>query len=384
MSSFYLKAKQLFTEERIVNDTWIQVCNGRISGFGGSPRGGDEVINVGDCLVVPGFIDIHIHGSGGCDVMDASFDSMNTLSKIIAANGVTGFLGTTVTSSWSDTLSAFKNIKYCCQATLDGAELLGGYSEGLFFSGCFKGAHAAEYFLTPTRERLDAIIDAAGGTLRSLAIAPEVEGGIDAIRYLSSLGIKVMVGHTGASYEQCITAFKAGAVGAVHIFNQMLGLHHRQPGTVGAVLQNRDIVAELIADGVHVDPVIMELVYRLKGSSKIALVTDCMRAGGLSDGKYELGPLTVIVNNGIARTQAGVLAGSTLSLNKAVAVMIKKVGIDPLDAVHMASLTPATLLGLETDIGSIKVNKRANLAILDNDYNVIMTFVDGKIIHKKI
>ncbi|WP_263078011.1 N-acetylglucosamine-6-phosphate deacetylase [Endozoicomonas sp. Mp262] len=383
MSSFYLKASEIFTEEKIIHDSYLKVADGLIASIGEQPGENDKVMDLGDCKIMPGFIDLHIHGSGGFDVMDGSYEALNTISKTIAANGVTGFLGTTVTSTWEATLAAFNTINECCKTGLEGAELLGGYSEGLFFSERFKGAHAAEYFLAPTRERLDAMIDAAGGNLKMLAIAPELDGALDAIRYLTDKGIRVTVGHTGATYQQSKAAFEAGAVGGVHIFNQMLGLHHRQPGTVGAVLQNRDVVAELIADGVHVDPVVMDLVYRLKGADKTALITDCMCAGGLSDGEYELGLLTVTVKEGVARTHTGALAGSTLTLNKAVANMIQLVGVNPLDAVHMASLTPATLLGIENKAGSIKKQKCANLAVIDNSYNAVMTLIDGEIVYRK-
>ncbi len=381
MSSFYLKASEIFTEEKIIHDTYLKVSDGLIASIGEQPGNDDEVMDLGDCKIVPGFIDLHIHGSGGFDVMDASHEALNTISKTIAANGVTGFLGTTVTSTWEATLAAFNNISECCKTGLDGAELLGGYSEGLFFSERFKGAHAAEYFLAPTRERLDAMIEAAGGNLKALAIAPELDGAIDAIRYLTDKGIKVMVGHTGATYEQSKAAFEAGAVGGVHIFNQMLGLHHRQPGTVGAVLQNCDVVAELIADGVHVDPVVMDLVYRLKGADKTALITDCMCAGGLSDGEYELGLLTVTVKDGVARTHTGALAGSTLTLNKAVANMIELVGVEPFDAIHMASLTPATLLGIDNTLGSIRVGKRANITCLTPSFEVKSTLINGQSVY---
>ncbi|MDP0589880.1 MAG: N-acetylglucosamine-6-phosphate deacetylase [Candidatus Endonucleobacter bathymodioli] len=382
MADFYLKAKEIFTEDKIIHNAFMGISNGLIVSIGDRPGRNDNVVDLGDGKIVPGFIDIHIHGSGGFDVMDASYEALNTISTAIAANGVTGFLGTTVTSSWDATICALKNIHECFSIGLKGAELLGAYSEGLFFSDQFKGAHASEYFLAPTQDRLDAMLGATGGKLKVLAIAPELEGAIDAIRYLTKKGIKVMVGHTGATYQQSKAAFDAGAVGGVHIFNQMLALHHRQPGTVGAILHNRDTFAELIADGVHVDPVIMDLVYRLKGVDKTALITDCICAAGLGDGVYKLGLLAVTVTNGVARTHTGALAGSTLVLNKAVANMIKLVGACELDAVHMASLTPATLLGLDKETGSIKENKRANLAVLNDNYDVSMTFVDGNVVYQ--
>ena len=383
MNMFFLKASEIFTEDSIKSDSYLKISGDKIISIGEKPEDQDSVIDLSSYRVVPGFIDLHIHGSGGHDVMDATYEALDAISATIAANGVTGFLGTTVTSTWDATLQAFENIKTACQKGLSGAELLGGYSEGLFFSERFKGAHAAEYFLEPTIERLDTMMKAAGGQLKLLAIAPELKGAIDAIQYLSQRRVKVMVGHTGATYEQTRQAFAAGAVGGVHIFNQMSGIHHRQPGAAGAVLHDKSIVAELIADGVHVDPIVMDLIYRLKGANKTALITDCICAGGLPDGKYNLGLIAVTVEKGVARTHTGALAGSTLSLNKAVANMINLVGVSPLDAVHMASLTPATLLDINHKVGSIKEGKYANLAVLDEHYNVVMTFVRGQTVYSK-
>ncbi|MGI9273401.1 MAG: N-acetylglucosamine-6-phosphate deacetylase [Endozoicomonas sp.] len=381
--SFYIKAQEIFTEQEIVRDQYLKISDGRIAAIGEVPGNSDEVLDLGDCRVVPGFIDLHIHGSGGCDVMDGTHEALNTISKTIAANGVVGFLGTTVTDTWERNLAALKNVRDVMKKGVDGAQLLGSYSEAIFFTNDFKGAHEGSYFRKPTREKLDEMLAAADGSLKALALAPELDGALDAIRYLTSKGVRVTVGHTGATYEQCKLAFEAGAVGGVHIFNQMLGLHHREPGTVGAVLHHQDIYAELIADGVHVNPVVLDLVYRLKGTKKTALITDCMCAGGLSDGEYQLGLLKVTVKDGVARTESGSLAGSTLSLNRAVANMIEMVNVDPLNAVHMASLTPATILGLQDELGSIREGKRASLTVLDKNHEVVMTFIDGHQIFTK-
>ena len=381
MTTFFLRAEEIFTEEGIITDSHLRIENGKIADIGCQPEPDAEVFDLGDHRIVPGFIDLHIHGSSGCDVMDATHESLNTISNTIARTGVTGFLATTVTDTWERNLAALSNVRESMQQGVEGAELLGSYSEAIFFTNDFKGAHDGSYFLLPTRERLDEMLSVAGDTMKSLALAPELEGAIEATRYLTEKGINVMIGHTGASHEQCRKAFEAGAIGGVHLFNQMLGLHHREPGTVGAVLHDQNIYAELIADLVHVHPVVMELVYRLKGQDKLALVTDCMCAGGLQNGEYQLGRLKVIVKDGIARTESGLLAGSTLTLDKAVANMVNEAGVDPLSAVHMASLTPATLLGMQDSIGSIKVGKRANLAVMNRDYEIKMTLVDGNRIY---
>ena len=384
MTTFYLKAEEIFSETGIVHNGCLKIEDGRIAAVGCQPAPDARVIDLGNHRIVPGFVDLHIHGCSGCDVMDATNESLNTISTSIARTGVTGFLATTVTDTWERNLAALANVRHTIEQGVSGAELLGSYSEAIFFTNDFKGAHDDSYFLSPTTERLDEMLAAADGTLKSLALAPELEGAIEATRYLSQKGINVMVGHTGASYEQCQKAFEAGAIGGVHIFNQMRGLHHREPGTVGAVLHHQGIYAEMIADLVHVNPIVMELVYRLKGEKKIALVTDCMCAGGLQDGDYQLGQLKVTVQDGVARTGSGALAGSTLTLDKAIANMINEAGVAPLAAVHMASLTPATLLGMQESIGSIKTGKRANLTVTNKQFEVQMTFVDGNRVYSRI
>lgn len=378
MTTFYLKAEEIFTEDGIIKDSYIKIEKGKITKIDCQPEANADIRDFGDNRIAPGFIDLHIHGSAGCDVMDATHNAINTMSTTIAKSGVTGFLATTVTDTWERNLAALRNVRQCMNQGVDGAEVLGSYSEAIFFTNDFKGAHEGSYFLQPTLERLDEMLAAAEGSLKTLALAPELDGAIQAIRYLTDKGVNVMIGHTGATYEQCSAAFTAGAVGGVHIFNQMLALHHREPGTVGAVLHNQNAFAEMIADCVHINPIVMELVYRLKGANKIALITDCMCAGGLQDGEYQLGLLKVQVKDGVVRTESGALAGSTLTLDRAVANMIEQVNVPPLEAVHMASLTPATLLGIEHEVGSIKQGKRANLSIINKEHQVLKTFVDGQ------
>jgi len=192
-----------------------------------------------------------------------------------------------------------------------------------------------------------------------------------------------MLGHTNADHQQTCDALHAGACGGVHVFNGMKGIHHRDPGTAGAVLLDKDAYVEVIADGIHLHPAILEMIYRLKGSNKMGLISDCIVAGGLSDGIYRLGMLDVNVVDGVARTESGSLAGSTLTLEKAILNLITMAKIPPLEAVHMASLIPAEFLGVEASLGSIAVGKRACLTVVDNDYQVQATLVDGQLVYSK-
>lgn len=378
--SFYLHAKQVFTEHGIKENHYVLITNGLIKEISAKAMPGITVINLGENNLLPGFIDMHIHGRKGCDVMDAKLSSLNTISTSLAQHGVVGFLATTVTAKWQDSLQAFTTIGEAAHTSLDGAEVLGAYNEGLFFTDEHKGAHNEKFFLRLTKERIDEIYAATQGTLKIVAMAPEFEDSKAMITYLDSLGVKVMLGHTNANYQQTVDALDAGACGGVHIFNGMSGIHHRDPGCAGAVLMDQNVLAEVIADGVHLHPTIMQMVYRLKGPEKMALISDCINAGGFSDGAYRLGELDVYVKGGVARTASGSLAGSTLTLETAIENLVKLAHVPLLEAVHMASLIPAKFLGMDDQLGSIAVNKRANLTIINDQHQVQATLIDGKAI----
>lgn len=381
-SPYYLKAKRVFTQYGIKHDYYVLVDGGVIKEVSEIVSTGVPVIDLGNLSLMPGFIDMHIHGREGCDVMDASMDSLNTISKSLAEHGVTGFLATTVTAKWQDSLRAFATIGEAVHGHLDGANVLGAYSEGLFFTDEYKGAHNEKFFLRLTKERVDAIYNISQGTLKVVAMAPEFDDSKDMITYLGSLGVKVMLGHTKANFKQTVEALEAGACGGVHIFNGMSGLHHRDPGCAGAVLMDPNAFAEMIADGVHLHPTIMQMVYKLKGPEKIALISDCINAGGLNDGTYRLGELDVYVKEGIARTAAGSLAGSTLTLDNAIDNLVELTDVPLFEAVHMASLVPATILGLQESLGSIAPKKCANFAIMNENNEVQATIVNGQVVYQ--
>ena len=291
-----------------------------------------------------------------------------------------GFLATTVTSTWENTLAAFANIGNSYQYQPSGAQVLGAYNEGLFFTEDHKGAHDEKYFLPLNKSNIDEIISVSNGALKVVALAPELENSQAVIHYLADKGIKPMLGHTNANYQQTCDALHAGACGGVHVFNGMKGIHHRDPGCAGAVLLDKDAYVEVIADGVHLHAGILELIYRLKGPNKMGLISDCIVAGGMKDGTYKLGMLDVNVRDGVARTESGSLAGSTLTLEKAVSNLINLADIPTLEAVHMASLRPAEFLGVSDSLGSITVGKRACLTLVDNEFNVKATIIDGKVV----
>lgn len=383
INAYYLSAKSIYLEDQIKKNAFILVKNGIISAIHEQPQADINVLELGNFKILPGLIDLHIHGRNGCDVMDAKLSSLETISTSLSEYGIVGFLATTVTSSWEKCLAAFSVIGEAANKKMPGAQVLGAYNEGLFFSNEHKGAHNEQFFLTLTKERIDQIYSASQGTLKVLAMAPEVDGAADLIPYLTSLGVRVMLGHTNANWAQTCCALNAGASGGVHVFNGMSGIHHRDPGCAGAVLLNDDAFVEVIADGVHLHPAILRMIYRLKGAKHITLISDCINAGGLNDGTYRLGELDVKVEQGVARTLKGSLAGSTLTLNRAVENIVNLAGISEVDAINMASIVPAKFLGLSDSLGSIAVNKRACFAIADETGDVIATILDGNLVFSK-
>ncbi|MFK3870759.1 N-acetylglucosamine-6-phosphate deacetylase [Pseudoalteromonas rhizosphaerae] len=377
-SVFYVKADVIYCQERVLKNHFMLVENGIISHFTQNPTAGVPIDDYGNAAIIPGLIDLHIHGREGCDVIDCKMSSIETISCSLAEHGVTGFLATTVTTDWQQTLNAMSVIGQAYTQQPSGAQVLGGYSEGLFFSEVHKGAHNQDYFLELSQSHLEAMINAAMGSLKVVALAPEKPGANALIEYLTAQGIRVMLGHCDANYEQTQSALEHGACGGVHVFNGMRGIHHRDPGCAGAVLMNDDALVEVIADGVHLHPTILKLIYKLKGPQKIALISDCINAGGLSDGEYKLGKMDVVVQQGVARTASGSLAGSTLTLEQAVKNMHQLGSVELREAINMASIVPAQFLNIASQVGSLAEGKHANFAILNSDFSIQATYVKGQ------
>lgn len=380
MSALTIKAARIIAHDGDIDGGALAIDGGRIASVSqdASSDATSNAIDLGDVTIIPGLIDIHIHGREERDVMDADPESLAIISKSLAPHGVTGFLATTVTSTWERTLNALRVVGETDGAGLPCARMLGAYSEGSFFNAAHKGAHNEAFFIEPKPSLIDEMVEASAGKLKVLALAPEINGAMETLRHATALGVKVVIGHTDATYEQTRDALEAGGCGGVHVFNGMRGIHHREPGCAGAVLTEPGTV-EVIADGVHLHPAILTLITRLKARDDIMLISDCMCAGGLDDGTYRLGEMDVVVKNGVVRTEAGGLAGSTLTLDQAVSIMAAGANIPLRDAVHMASLSPARFLGLDADIGSIAGGKSADFAIMDKDRHIRATLVAGKL-----
>ena len=382
-NSFKILANKIFCEQDIIDNAWIEVKEGIITAIDSQEPSSDiPIIDLRQKTILPGLIDLHIHGCNGYDVMDNNPNAINEISTQLATRGITSFLATTVTASEEYTLAALERLGKAVHDKQPGAQVLGIYSEGIFFSEHHKGAHDASLFAPPSQKMLKKMITASNNTITIVAMAaefPEIES---VIPWLCKKNIRVAIGHSNANYEQTKQAITLGATLGVHIFNGMKGLHHREPGCVGALLASPHVAAEIIADGVHVHPAVMKIITAIKKTEKTLLISDCNRAGMMPDGQYTLGSLPINVIDSIARISTGALAGSTLSLDTAIYNMIHSVGIDPMDAVHMASLSPAKYLGLDNKIGSIAVGKQADLIAVDKNYSVVRTWINGTTIYK--
>lgn len=328
-----------------------------------------------DAYLVPGFIDLHMHGLHGFDVMDARESSLQGISQALAKEGVTGFLATTMTCENQEMEATLTAIAKSTDR-LAGARLLGVHLEGPFISNEKKGAQRPSGLL-PDINLFKYWQALSGQKIKIVTLAPELLGAIDFIKYLHHMDVIVSIGHTNADYEQTLLAIANGATHATHLFNAMSGIHQRQPDAAGALLLSDNIKAELIVDGIHLHPAMVQLAYRIKQKDRLFLITDSMRAKCMQAGQYELGGQMVEVNRGVAALPGGVLAGSLLRLPEAVKNMVKFTGCALPDAITMATLNPASALKMDRQKGTIAIGKDADLVVLDHDFNVMMTIREG-------
>lgn len=340
----------------------------------------DDLVQT-DGYIWPGLIDLHVHGAGGCDVMDATPDAIETISRTLGRYGVTGFLATTVTGEKRQLERAMENVVQQAPYVQNGAEVLGIHLEGPWICPERCGAQNPEFIVDPEPEDAEWAMQHSEGTLRIVTIAPERPGAMETIRALVDKGVIVSVGHSDATYEETVAAAEAGATHLTHCFNGMRGLHHREPGVVGAGLEDDRFCLELIADGYHVHPGAIRLLLKAKGPDGVMLISDGMRAVGMPEGEYELGGLPVISDGETVRLENGALAGSLLTLDAAVRNVVE-FGKAPLyQAVKMASLTPAKRIGVDGEMGSIREGKLADLVVVDEQCRVQRVWSKGKEIY---
>lgn len=337
-----------------------------------------------DMVVVPGFIDQHIHGAKGYDAMDGTIEAISGIAEALPKEGTTAFLATTMTQSPKNINQALETVKeYKNMNNAEGAEVLGVHLEGPFISTSHIGAQPLEYVAEPLVETFKKYQEVSGNTIKLVSLAPEVEGADELIKYLRNQNIVASVGHSAAGYDDVEKAVEAGITNVTHTYNAQKAYHHRDIGTVGAALLIDSLNCEIICDIIHVSIPAIKMVIKNKPHTKVTLITDSMRAKQLEDGISELGGQTVIVKNGEARLENGALAGSVLLMNVAVKNVVERVGVPFIDVIDMATINPARNLGVDKEMGSIALGKKANLTVLDKDFSVVMTIRDGNVVYKR-
>jgi N-acetylglucosamine-6-phosphate deacetylase len=390
MQTTVIHAGRILTPDEELNDSIIVVEGSRIAAIGHR----DEIRVPADAVdyvaaemtVVPGFVDVHIHGAGGHDVMEGTARALDRIAATVARHGTTSLVATTVTAPIEETCHSLEGIaryirnheeaKESQELGKLAAEFVGIHLEGPFISKARRGVHPPDSIARPSVEVLQKFLDAADGLVKIVTIAPEIPGACELIEYAVAAKIVAAIGHTDADYDQTRAAIQAGARHAVHMFNAMRPFAHRDPGVVGAILTDPEVTAEIIADGVHVAGPTIQVLLGCKGFDTVLLVSDGIAATGMPDGNYRLGNFEVSVRDGVARNSEGKLAGSTLTLDRALRYLVA-FGVPLKDAVRMATVLPARRLGLAGKKGIIAVGADADLVALTPDLRVAGVMTRG-------
>ena len=339
-----------------------------------------QVIDAKGNYVSPGLIDIHIHGCKGFDTMDEDENAVEVISKGIVETGVTSFLPTTMTMSPERIYKAFDNIEKVKNKSIKGAKILGAHMEGPFINEKYKGAQNPKYIYKPSFEFIKDYTD----LIKIITYAPEVDTNFEFTKKIKKdTDIVLSIGHTDATYNTAKEAKNLGVTNITHLFNAMTHLNHRDPGVVGLALTS-DMYCELIADKIHINKDLFQFVIDNKGKERLVLITDCMRAGCMHDGEYDLGGQTVYVKDNSARLASGNLAGSVLNLNKAVYNFKENTNLNIYEAINLASLNPAKSIKIDDKKGSLEIGKDADIAIFNEDMDCLATIVEGDIIYNKL
>lgn len=335
----------------------------------------------GQAIIAPAYLDIHMHGCAGRDVMEATPEALAEVSGYLAQHGVGAYLPTTVTATCENTVRALGGLCRVIDTALHnsngGAKPIGVHLEGPFLSTAKRGVHRADLLRAPSVESFERYWQVSEGRIILMTIAPEIPGALETIAYATSLGVRCSLGHSNATTSEARAGKEAGARSATHTFNAMRSLDHREPGLAAYVLDEDELYAEMIADGFHVDPMMVRLYFKAKGAERIVLVTDSMSATGMPDGKYKLGEMEVDVLEGRC-TSGGAIAGSVLTLDRAVQNFASFTGTGLSTAVTAASFNPAKLIGQDAEWGSIELGRRADFTVLSEEGKIIETFLGGR------
>ncbi|MFD1038894.1 N-acetylglucosamine-6-phosphate deacetylase [Virgibacillus byunsanensis] len=382
-----IKNAKLFCENKMINNGHLLIEQGLISAiFSEQPNLTElpnyvRIVDGTNLNLIPGFIDGHIHGAAGADVMDATEEALDTMANVLPEEGTTSFLATTITHSPENIEKALRNVAVY-KSKLGKAEVIGVHLEGPFIEKSKKGAQPVEYILEPTIEQFKEWQNTSGNKIMTITMAPEHDADGSFIKYVSQTGVNVSAGHTGTNFEGIKNAIKHGLSQVTHLCNAMTGIHHRDIGVVGAALRLKEIRAELIADGIHVSKEMMQLIYNNMGSERLLLITDSMRAKCLHAGDYELGGQAVTVTHDRAVLDDGTLAGSILKMYQGAQQMLALDDVSIQHIINMASINPAKQVGIYEKKGSLKVGKDADMLLVDDELNIKYTFCRGHIAYE--
>lgn len=355
----------------------ILIQDGKIKEINPVNSSDTDILDGENLYISPGFIDVHIHGAGSFDTMDGTKEALNTIAKTIVKHGTTSFLPTTMTVPLEDINNALKVIKELKENGTEGAQILGAHLEGPFLNIKAKGAQNEKYLLAPTIENYNKMVQGCEDVVSSITIAPEVDGCLELIEYLANKGIVCSMGHSVATYEEAEKAISKGASHSTHLYNGMAPFNHRETGIIGAVF-NSNTTTEVITDGIHVSYPAIKIAYKQKGSDNLLLITDAMMACGMPDGDYSLGGQDVVLKDGAVRLKSGSLAGSVLTLDRAVKNLLKNTDIPLYELIKMATYNGAKHCKYENQKGIIKEGYDADLIVFDKDINIKKVFIKGK------
>lgn len=362
---------------------WLLSQGRQITRIGKGPApdfAGAETIDAGGLTLIPGFIDVHVHGAVGHETMDANPDGLRAMARFYAQHGVTGFLPTTWTAARDLIMPALEMIAEMRGPQPAGATILAAHLEGPFINVEKRGAQRAQDVRRADRAEALAYLDL--GVIRLLVLAPEFEENRWLISESVQRGVTVSLAHTSATYQQVVEAAALGLSHATHTYNAMTGLNHREPGTLGAVMTLHDIYCELIADNIHVHPAAMRILFAAKGPDRIVLITDSVRSAGMPEGQYQIDERTVMVKDGAVRLPDGTLAGSTLTMDRALRNFMQATG-QPLENIwQVSSLNAARSLHMAAQKGSLEVGKDADFVLVDEHINVHLTVAEGRVVHR--
>ncbi len=384
--SLALTHARLVTPFRVADDHTVIVDNGKIARVGRTselPAPADAHVERLDGLTLaPGFVDVHVHGGAGHDFVDANPEAAHEACLYHAKHGTTSLLATLALTEADEFLRRIERLAAACAQGVGRGILKGIHTEGPFVNPAISGALNPKHVWEPSPENWRKLYRVAGNALRMMTIAPELPGALDAMRSAAGAGVVLALAHSKAPYEQIEEAIDNGLTQVTHIFNAMDPMHHRRPGVLTGALLCNELKVHLIADGLHVHPAVMRLLLKIKGPSGILLISDAVRASGMPDGEYDFTGRQVRVVDGRVTLPDGTLAGSSVTMDQAVRVMVEDVGATVTDAVRMASLNPARVIGFDRQKGVIAVGKDADLVVLDDDYNVRMTLVAGEVVYR--